>query len=178
MVTVIANSQPGISESIGLVPEQEASSIPCFLCGMCCTRYRVNLSRVEARRICDGLGLNWYIFLGNYVEPSLAGADNFYLRQQDGACIFLKKRGGEPYRTVCLVHACKPATCRVWNASLYNKECQEGLKNYWGLAVTSEGQLQGPDEKIQRFQAFLTSLKTNGGACELSLGKRSRFLQK
>ena len=156
MATIIANGQPGISESAGLVPEQEEPQIPCFCCGVCCTKYRINLSVLEARRICEGLGLNWYVFLSNYIEPSSTGTDSFYLRQQDGACIFLKRRGGKPCRYMCLIHVWKPAACREWNASLYRKECQEGLLKYWGLTVTPDGQLQGPGEIIQGFHAFLS----------------------
>ena len=164
MAIVIPNIKPGTSESTGLVPEKEESSIPCFFCGVCCTKYRVNVSLVEARCICEGLGLNWYIFLGNYIEPSSAGADSFYLRQRDGACIFLKKRRGKHYRTSCLIHAWKPATCREWTSSLYRKECREGLLKYWGLTVTPEGQPQGTDERIQSLQLFLRSLGANKGA--------------
>jgi len=160
MVT-ITNIQPKISERAGLVPEQEEPAIPCFFCGVCCTKYRVKVSLAEARHICEGLGLNWYIFLSNYVEPSSAGTDSFYLRQQDGVCIFLKKRGGEHQQYMCLVHAWKPAACHEWNASLHRKECQEGLLRYWRLTVTPEGQLQGSEEKSRGLQLFLKSLGAN-----------------
>ena len=161
MVTTITNTQPGISESVWLVPEQEEPAIPCFFCGVCCTKYRVKISLAEARRICEGLGLNWYIFLSNYIEPSSDGIDSFCLRQQDGACIFLKKRGGEHQQYVCLIHTWKPAACRELNASLHRKECQAGLLKYWRLVVTPQGRLCGPDDKIKSFQAFLITLKRN-----------------
>ena len=175
MVTAVASALPRIAESTGLVLEPETPSIPCFFCGVCCTRFRVNLSVIEARRICDGLGLNWYEFLSNYVEPSPAGADKFYLRQKDGACIFLKKRGNEPHKYMCLIHAWKPAACREWNASLHRKECQEGLLKYWELAVTTDGQLQGSAEEIQNFQAFLTG--NNWLAVDSRSENKVRFLQ-
>jgi len=157
MVT-ITNIQPKFSERARLVPEQEEPAIPCFFCGVCCMKYRVKVSLAEARHICEGLGLNWYIFLSNYVEPSSAGTDSFYLRQQDGVCIFLKKRGGEYQQYMCLVHVWKPTACRESNASLHRKQCQEGLQKYWGLTIASGGELQGSEERIQRFQSFLKSL--------------------
>lgn len=132
--------------------------ILCLRCGMCCIRYQVQLDLIEARRICDGLGLSWYTFLGNYVEPHWMLANSFLLRQQDGVCVFLKHTN-EPHRTICLIHAWKPSACREWTPSLYRRECQEGLLKHWGLTVTPEGELQGSDEKIQRFQLFMESLK-------------------
>jgi len=153
--------------------ESKELSIPCFQCGVCCTRYRVKVSLAEARHICEGLSLNWYTFLSNYVEPSSAGAESFYLRQQDGVCIFLKKRGGEHQQYICLVHAWKPAACREWNASLYRKECREGLLKCWGLTVTPEGQLQGSEENRRSFQWFLKSLGASAvpaySSCENSM---------
>jgi Fe-S-cluster containining protein len=91
-------------------------------------------------------------------EPASDGIDSLCLRQQDGECIFLKKRGGEHQQYICLVHVWKPAACREWNASLHRKQCQEGLQKYWGLTVAPEGKLQGSEEGIQRFQSFLKSL--------------------
>ena len=132
--------------------------IPCLRCGVCCSRYQVQLNLSEARRICDGLGLSWYTFLGNYVERRWPGADSFLLRQQDGKCVFLKNTN-EPHRTICLIHAWKPSACREWTPSLYRRECQEGLLKQWGLMVTPEGDIRGCDEEIQSFQLFMESLK-------------------
>jgi len=157
MVTRIASTLPGIAESEGLLPEEEEPFIPCFFCGVCCTKCRVSLSLVEARRICEGLALDWTAFRSNYVEPSLTGT-SFYLRQQDGKCIFLKK-GGEPFKYICLIHAWKPAACSEWNAGLHRKECQEGLLKHWGLTVTPDGHLQGPEGRIHSFQMFLLQLR-------------------
>jgi hypothetical protein len=102
-----------------------ASFIPCLHCGMCCTGYQVQLSLIEARRICDGLGLSWYTFLGNYIEPYWTGADSFLLCQQDRVCVFLKHTN-ELYKTICLIHVRKPSACREWTPSLYRRECQAG----------------------------------------------------
>jgi hypothetical protein len=164
----------------GLVLEQQTNNIPspvhgsrdalvegywftpCFRCGVCCTRYRVHVNLLEARRIADALGIKWHIFLSTYVEPRWTGADSFFLRHQNGACIFLS-RTSEPGNTVCLVHAIKPAACREWTPSLSRRECQEGLLKYWGLVVTPKGELYGTRERIQRFQLFLDSLMATGG---------------
>jgi hypothetical protein len=132
--------------------------IPCLRCGVCCTKYQVQLDLIEARRICHGLGLSWYTFLGNYIEPHWTRADSFLLRQQDGVCVFLK-RTNEPYRTTCLIHAWKPSACREWTPSLYRRECQEGLLRCWGLIVTPQGEIQGSDERIRHFQLFTELLK-------------------
>jgi hypothetical protein len=39
--------------------EPKELSIPCFRCGVCCTRYQVCLSLVEARQIADELVFAW-----------------------------------------------------------------------------------------------------------------------
>jgi len=132
--------------------------VPCLRCGVCCTRYPVRLDLSEARCICDGLGLSWYTFLGDYIEPRWTGTDSFLLRQQDGVCVFLKHTN-EPHRTVCLIHAWKPSACREWTPSLYRRECQEGLLRCWGLTVTPQGDVRGSEEGIQHFQLFLESVK-------------------
>jgi len=132
--------------------------IPCLRCGVCCSRYQAQLDLIEARRIADGLCLNWHTFLDNYIEPLWTGADSFLLRQQDGVCIFLKHTD-EAHRTICLIHAWKPSACREWTPSPYRRECQEGLLKHWRLRVTPQGKIQGSDERIQRFQIFMESLK-------------------
>ncbi len=141
--------------------EKETGIIPCFRCGVCCTGRQVHLDLVEARRLCDGLGLNWYVFLSNYVDPKWSGYDSFLLRQQDGACILLKNTD-VPHRKVCIAHMFKPSACREWSPSLHRRECQQGLAKDWGLMVDTEGKLCGSDEKIRLFKIYLESLNTAG----------------
>jgi len=131
--------------------------IPCFRCGVCCTRHQVRVNVVEARRICDGLGLRWHEFLRDYADPRWPGADSFVLRQQDEVCVFLKNTN-IPYQKICLIHMFKPSACREWTPSLYRRECHKGLLRYWELTVSSEGELQGDDKRILGFQHFLESL--------------------
>ena len=56
--------------------------MPCFRCGVCCTRYEVSLSVVEVRRIADGLGITWGEFLNRYVDQRWPSAESFLLRQR------------------------------------------------------------------------------------------------
>jgi uncharacterized protein len=140
---------------------KENGAIPCFQCGVCCTSYQVRLNLVEARRICDGLGLKWNTFLGRYIDPQWPGSDSFLLRKENGACIFLKDTN-IPGSKVCLIHMFKPSACRDWNSSLYRRECQQGLAKDWGLTVDTEGKLCGSDEKIHLLKIYLESLNTAG----------------
>ena len=139
--------------------EKETGIISCFRCGVCCTGRQVRLDLMEARRICDGLGLNWYVFLSNYTDPKWSGNDSYLLRQQDGACILLKNTD-IPYCKVCIAHMFKPSACREWSPSLYRRECQQGLAKYWRLTVNNKGKLCGSNENIRLFQLYLDSIKT------------------
>ncbi len=69
--------------------EPKELSIPCFRCGVCCTRYQVRLSLVEARQIADELGFDWDEWLDRYVDQRWPGTDSFLLRHCNGACVFL-----------------------------------------------------------------------------------------
>jgi len=131
--------------------------ILCFRCGLCCIGHRVRLRLVEARRIADGLRIAWHQLEDKYVDQHWPGAESFFLRQSQGRCIFLKQeeRG---YKASCLIHPFKPLSCREWMPSLFRRECQAGLANYWGLSVSPRGQLQGPDKKLRDFLFFLESL--------------------
>ena len=101
-------------------------SIPCFRCGVCCTRYQVRLSLVEARRIANELGLAWDEWLDLYVDQRWPGTDSFLLRHCNGACVFLERIEASNV-TRCLIQSFKPYACREWTPSLYRWECQEGL---------------------------------------------------
>jgi Fe-S-cluster containining protein len=131
----------------------------CFRCGICCTEYQVNLSLAEGQRIADRLGLVWEEFLNRYTDKSWPGNKNFLLRKHNGACVFLERIEGSKV-THCRIHAFKPSSCMDWVPSLYRRECQKGLANYWGLAVSLSGQLEGSTQKVREFCDLLESLAT------------------
>jgi len=140
---------------------KENGAIPCFRCGVCCTRYQVRLDLIKARRICDELGLKWNMFPGRYIDSQWPGSDSFLLRKENGACIFLKDTN-IPGSKVCLIHMFKPSACRDWSPSLHRHECQQGLAKYWNITVNDEGKLCGSDERILLFRQYLESLNTAG----------------
>ena len=137
--------------------EQASTVIPCFRCGISCTRHQVRLDMIEAKRIADGSGLALEIFADTYLDQHHPEARSFLIRQRDGACVFLKRVKADK-RANCLIHSFKPSACREWTPSLYRRECPEGLVRHWGVTVNSSGQLHGPEEATQAFRLFLESL--------------------
>ena len=126
---------------------EKVVSTRCFLCGVCCTKYQIHLTLIEARRIADELGLNWEEWLDRYTGLGWPGSDSFLLRRYNGACVFLEHVEGS-YITRCLIQPFKPFACREWNPSLYQRDCQEGLVKYWRLKVSPLGQLEGSDHEV------------------------------
>ena len=133
--------------------------IECFRCGICCTKYQVNLSLAEGQRIADELGFVWEEFLSRYVDKSWPGIKNFLLRKRNGACVFLE-RIEDSNVTHCLIYHIRPSSCIDWAPSLCRRECQKGLTSYWGLAVNLSGHLEGSTQKVREFCALLKSLPT------------------
>ena len=136
---------------------EEVVSTLCFRCGVCCTKYQVHLTLIEARRIADESGLTWEEWLDRYTSQSWPGSDSFLLCRCNGACVFLERAEGSNI-TRCLIQPFKPSACGEWNPSLYRRDCQEGLAKYWGLTVSPSGQLEGPDHNLRRFHSLLESL--------------------
>jgi len=131
--------------------------LPCFRCGACCTKYQVCVKTSEAIEIANKLGLDLKTFQQQFTDPRWPGVDNFLIRHQNGACIFLD-RSNKDKLTGCRIHAFRPEDCRAWTPDLDRRECRQGLKD-WGLSVNPAGELQGSPADIQRFRLFLQSLK-------------------
>ncbi len=131
----------------------------CFRCGICCTEHQVNISLAEGQLIADRLGLVWEEFLNRYADKSWPGIRNFLLRKHDGACVFLERVEGSKV-TCCRIHAFRPSSCMDWVPSLHRRECQKGLANYWGLAVSLSGHPEGSAQKVREFFDLLESLAT------------------
>lgn len=145
--------------------------LACFRCGVCCKRYQVRVNLVEARRIVDNMGISWNEFLDEYVDHRYIGAENFLIRQCEGACVFLKRI--DEKQTCCLIHEFKPSSCREWAPGLFRRECREGLSELWGLEVDQNGEeIYGPSDKLFNFYTFLVSV----GASDFSVGSRLKGL--
>ncbi len=136
---------------------EEAVSTPCFRCGVCCTKYQIHLTMIEARRIADELGITWDEWLDRYTDQNWPESNSFLLRRCQRVCVFLKRMEGSNI-TRCLIQSFKPSACREWNPSLYRRDCQEGLAKYWGLTVSPLGQAEGSEQDLRRFHSFLESL--------------------
>ncbi len=134
----------------------EKPGIPCFRCGICCTRYQVRVCLAEAHELAGRLVATWKEFREKYTDPRWPGTESFLLRHDSGACVFLERQ--ESNQAFCTIHSFRPLSCREWQAGLDVQECWEGLARYWGLGVDESGNFTGMDEAIQRFQAFLGSI--------------------
>jgi len=146
--------QLSVDNPDGSVPS--GTAIPCFRCGLCCTRYQAPLTTAEAQAIAEALGMALDAFLDRYVDDSWYEPGRFLLDTGTDACVFLEPASeGKP--ASCKIHALRPQACRDWEAGLHKKECLEGLERDWGLTASPSGKLQGPEEKLRKFRAFLQS---------------------
>lgn len=132
------------------------TSLPCFRCGVCCHRYQPRIDLLEAKTIADGLSITWQEFAANYLDSRYFGEERFLLRQQNGACIFLEQLDNK--LAICKIHPFKPSACRDWTPSLFRRECQIGLAQFWKLTVDEQGNLLGSNDNLLRFHSFLRSL--------------------
>lgn len=145
--------EPGIPHDSG----QKDSPFVCFRCGVCCVKYQAPLSFREVKLIAGALDLPLDVFLDRYVDEPRYGPEAFLLVHCDGACVFLERNEGSALAS-CGMHSIKPSACSEWLPGSDQKECREGLAQYWGLTLSPEGQLEGPAEKIRDFYAFLESM--------------------
>ena len=130
--------------------------IPCFRCGTCCSRHQVRMTLEEAQSIANVLGLAWYDFVDQYIDPSWPGTKSILLRHDDGACVFLEHIDSSGM-TSCAIHSFKPIDCQSCAPSLYHRDCRDGLARRWGITVDESGKFNGTEEGIQAFRSFLKS---------------------
>jgi len=130
------------------------TAIPCFRCGLCCTRYQPPLTAGEAEAIADALGMRLDLFLERYVDDSWYEPGRFLLDTDSNACVFLEP-ASEGRMASCRIHPLRPQACRDWQAGLHQKECLEGLNRDWGLAASPSGKLLGREQDLRKFRAFI-----------------------
>jgi len=151
----------GYPRSIVFSKDLKEFSIPCFRCGECCSRFRVVIEENEARRIADGLQLNYGDFLANYTDPKWHQTDNFLLRRNNGECIFLDRQRRRQ-EAVCGINQFKPVACRLWIPSVFRPECRDGLEKFWQLKVDESGGISGTPKALDEFYCHLKSLVSDG----------------
>ena len=82
--------------------EPKELSIPCFRCGVCCTKYQVRINLTEAQCIANDLGISLGVFFERYVGQRWYRPESFLLRHCNGACVFLEHTEGSN-KTSCLI---------------------------------------------------------------------------
>jgi len=110
--------------------------IPCFRCGVCCTRRRPQVSREEVGEIAARLGLAEEEFIARYLEPDEEAPEFFVVRSGEQGCPFLRREG--EHFALCSIHEFKPRACRSWAAGLFRRECLEGLSRWREALLTPE----------------------------------------
>jgi len=146
--------------------ETGESNFPCFCCGICCSKYQVQLTLPDVKRMAESLNMDFHEFENTYIDPRWFGEISFLLRRDSAACVFLKSTDSGLF-SLCTIHSFKPSSCHEWLPGLYRRECQEGLCKYWGITVDSSGKLHGPPDKIEAFTAFWRSTLPLGRTANL-----------
>ena len=131
--------------------------ITCFCCGVCCSKYQVQMPIDEARNIASKLGIDWDKFEAEYIDDSWPGVRTLMLRHRGGHCVFLEQQPDDRV-FFCRIQLFKPASCIEWQASLDKKDCREGLLRLWNLSADAEGKLEGAAADIEAIKVLLSSL--------------------
>ncbi len=135
---------------------EEPSTFPCIRCGVCCSVYQVRVSRSEAERIADRMGMNYWDWVGQHCDPRWPDSRSHLIRHTDEACVFLEQADGEV--CLCGIYDVRPDSCRNWVAGLFKPACQEGLTKFWDIRVSSSGRLKGDCESLTRLERFIAML--------------------
>lgn len=77
----------------------------CLLCGDCCRKYMVPLSRNEIIWVSENFGRDKIV---------KRGGKYFLARRSDGSCIFL-------FQNKCMIQENKPLACKLWPFYIYSK---------------------------------------------------------
>jgi uncharacterized protein len=133
------------------------TTIPCFRCGTCCSRFQPRIDISEAHRICHKLGLSLDRFVTEFTDTRWPGTQSFLIKHVNGSCIFLQS-SENPRQLLCSIHEFKPDCCLDWKPGMDRNECKEGLSKQWLLETDSTGGLRGSQESVQLFSQYLLSL--------------------
>jgi len=123
--------------------------ISCLCCGTCCRKYQPRLTADEVKLISEKLDLSSQQFIQDYTDHRWPGTQSFLLIHKNEQCVFLDTFP-EKDISLCRIHSIKPACCRDWATGLNKPECQEGLKNKFGIKVDSSDRMEAsPEQELQ-----------------------------
>jgi Fe-S-cluster containining protein len=111
----------------------EQTPIPCFRCGICCTRYQAPLTPEDIDNIASALRISRSKCISRYALK-LPIKEGYLLKRTEKGCIFLAWDADGKAR--CTIHPSRPKACREWTPSLSKPECLKGLAN-----LKSRGQI-------------------------------------
>jgi len=132
----------------------EQAPIPCFRCGICCTRYQPPPPSEDIDTIASALGLSRSKCISRYAAK-VPIKEGYLLQRTEKGCIFLAC--DEHGRATCTIHPSRPKACREWIPNLSRPECLEGLAK-----LKSRGQIMLLDELFNSQkdrQEFYSSLE-------------------
>jgi Fe-S-cluster containining protein len=129
----------------------------CFMCGICCKKFRVVIDVGEGNKLAEKMGLDWEIFKSKYLESYYVATDRFLIRQIDDRCIFLYQVNKK--QALCRINSIKPSSCFEWQAGTSKHECRIGLKQIWDLDVDPDGQIMGIEANVRNFDLFINSIE-------------------
>lgn len=138
--------------------EEDPFTLPCFQCGVCCSVYQVRIDTSEARAIAEHMGMELFEWIGLYCDPRWHGTQSHLIRHERDACVFLQRSKGSK-TALCGIYGVRPSSCRNWASGVDKPECSEGLRRYWRISVSPEGQLDGRTEALARFREFVRMLQ-------------------
>jgi Fe-S-cluster containining protein len=111
-------------------PANEAKTMACRRCGVCCTNHQAFVNPEDIERIVAYLGITMDDWDRLYDDSRWQYSEYRLIRHVSGACAFLRYEKG---LAACEIHAVKPACCASWKPGPERPECQEGMKIRRGL---------------------------------------------
>jgi Fe-S-cluster containining protein len=130
--------------------------IPCFRCGICCTRYQAPLTVQDIDNIAAALGISSSKCISRYARK-VPTKEGYLLKRTKRGCVFLA--WDVDGRARCTIYRSRPKACREWIPSLAKPECLEGFTK-----LRARGQLMLVEELFPSRDAqkeLYLSLKTD-----------------
>lgn len=122
MEALVASGEPGLIDVLG------HSSPYCFMCGVCCGFYDLEITALDVERIADHLGISEKELWEKYLEPGVRSwnrKDAMIRRLRkagcEGECVFLRAKSST--ESVCGIYEARAQVCRDYSPD--HRLCQK-----------------------------------------------------